>query len=167
MPILIKCDYCGKEFETYKCYEKRKVKHRFCSKKCESKFKSYNNTREKWKGGRIGKTTGYIYIFIDGKEVGEHILIMEKTIGRRLKKGEVVHHINGIKTDNRIENLQLMTNSEHVKLHGLKRKNTNPCKNCGKVAHIHGRGLCDNCYARALRKGELDKWELNIIQKKQ
>lgn len=160
------CDYCGKEFETFKCYEKRKRKNRFCSKKCEAEFKNYHNTREQWKGGRISSTTGYIYIRINGKEIGEHVLVMEKALGRRLKKGEVVHHINGIKTDNRIENLQLMTNSEHVKLHQVGRVNNSPCKKCGKYQHIHGRGLCDCCYASALRKGELDKWELSTIQKK-
>lgn len=49
--------------------------------------------------------------------VMEHRLIMEKEIGRRLKKDEVVHHINHIRTDNRIENLKLMTFSEHMSLH--------------------------------------------------
>ncbi|WP_373023367.1 HNH endonuclease [Sulfuricurvum sp.] len=45
---------------------------------------------------------------------------MEKHIGRLLMKGEVVHHINKNKLDNRTENLQVMTNSEHTKFHHLK-----------------------------------------------
>jgi len=43
---------------------------------------------------------------------------MENYIGRVLGKSEVVHHVNGKRKDNRIENLRLMTISEHLKLHG-------------------------------------------------
>ena len=46
-----------------------------------------------------------------------HRIVMEGHIGRQLERTEVVHHINGDITDNRIENLQLMTLSEHGKLH--------------------------------------------------
>ena len=53
-----------------------------------------------------------------------HVVIMEEHIGRRLRKDECVHHINQVRTDNRIENLQLMTRSEHSKLHAHKRHNS-------------------------------------------
>jgi hypothetical protein len=75
-----------------------------------------------WKGGRSKKKEGYINIYCPNHPnnhqgyVYEHRLIMEKHIGRVLLKTEIVHHINSIKDDNRIENLMLFNNhSEHTK----------------------------------------------------
>jgi hypothetical protein len=49
--------------------------------------------------------------------VPEHRVIVEQTLERPLTKDEIVHHRNGKKGDNRIENLQVMTRSEHMALH--------------------------------------------------
>lgn len=77
-----------------------------------------------WKGGRKITNKGYVqilkkgYIGTDcGGYIFEHRYIMEQFIGRHLNSGEVVHHKNGNKQDNIIENLALMKNGEHTILH--------------------------------------------------
>lgn len=62
--------------------------------------------------------SGYITVCV-GKHLRrkEHVLIAEKALARPLRKGEHVHHINCVKTDNRPENLLICTNSYHKYLH--------------------------------------------------
>ena len=71
---------------------------------------------------------GYRCITI-GENCGrlEHVVIMEQHIGRKLNKGEVVHHINGDKLDNRIENLLLMNEREHHSLHSKQYVKSGKC----------------------------------------
>lgn len=67
-----------------------------------------------WKGGKTHSSTGYVLVQMPSHPaatksgyVAEHRLVMENKIGRFLTKYETVHHINGNRTDNRENNLEL------------------------------------------------------------
>jgi len=102
-----RCLFCEKEFFTYKKEQK------FCNNKCKDFYQSGKN-HYNWKGGKHQRKDGYTLISVgNGKRNFEHRLIIERFLGRKLKSTEQIHHLNGIRDDNRIENLALLDSSKH------------------------------------------------------
>lgn len=94
---------------------------------------------------------GYRYIWRDGKAVAEHRAIMEAHLGRTLHIDEVVHHRDGNKTNNVIENLEVIDRAGHTSLHRPKRL---PCRVCGADDPHQAKGLCGKHYQQELRLQE-------------
>lgn len=81
-----------------------------------------------WKGGKKKTKKGYVMILVKGHEradrygyVMEHIIVFEQHTGIKVPTECGVHHINGKKDDNRIENLCLMTIGAHTAYHNRER----------------------------------------------
>lgn len=116
--------------------------HRTCSAACRARRKSEvsiaSNARRTsyptgpehplWRGGRHKQPNGYIRLvrpphpfpesITPGGWIYEHRAVMEVHLGRALNRREIVHHVNGDKSDNRIENLELVASqSEHAAEH--------------------------------------------------
>jgi len=92
--------------------------HKYCSKQCcYAARKGSGNPA--FKGGKVTDKNGYVRVRGKAPRRGcyEHQQVMEKILGRRLNPGEEIHHLNGVKDDNRPENLFLVDKRGHSRLH--------------------------------------------------
>lgn len=141
--LMLICPACKNEFKVPRSHVHRR---KFCSKKCrdgdleyrwEKSQRSRGARNAQWKGGRVRHTDGYVYVsapghpFASNGYVLEHRLVMEQWLRendpespfliRVLSSDFVVHHEDGNRQNNAIDNLSCMTLSEHTKHHNAER----------------------------------------------
>ena len=131
------CVDCGKERWTqYVGGNPVNIRCKTCANKI--KIRNYVKTHQGnkslgWKGGKKTDSRGYILIYLNPTDffnpmadthhyVFEHRLVVAKALGRCLHSWEIVHHKNHIRDDNRIENLQLVSDDRHKQLTILETK---------------------------------------------
>lgn len=130
-------------------------------------------------GGKTKDANGYVVLSskIHGENAGrrEHRVVMEAHLGRSLSISEIVHHKNGIKSDNRIENLEVMGRKEHNRQHALGSELS--CSACGAkrfyspaiAKTLKTPYLCRNCYPERRWEGKhplskISKGDANAIR---
>ena len=119
------CIDCGTKRSSH---NKNAVRCRVCRNKYLKTISLKRENSNAWKGGKNKTKFGYVRIHMpwhpnsSNGYVTEHRLVMEKHLGRYLKKSETVHHKNGVKDDNNIDNLELLTPSKHALIHSKTNK---------------------------------------------
>lgn len=103
------CRYCHLDkTDMQNAYRCRECYH---NERKSSWKKSLSNPGQNNKNYGIGKD-GYVKVIHNGKLYMEHRLVMERHLGRILLRGETVHHKNGVRHDNRLENLELWSHAQ-------------------------------------------------------
>lgn len=135
---VLSCAVCNREFyaQRNQIRDVERNSATYCSRAC--KYEGLRR-REPKVGHALVTTTGYVSVYLGkGKRQLEHRLVMERILGRPLQRREEVHHINGDRTDNRPDNLRILSPGEHQRFHdfGARQRATRPvliCKWCGAV----------------------------------
>ena len=99
------CHKCGKPLK--RRLKKNKPQKYLLCLQCKNSKENPNLS-----GGGLDQD-GYIKLIVDGKRIFQHRAVLEKYLGRKLEQNEIVHHLNGIRTDNRIDNLVVLNSNEH------------------------------------------------------
>lgn len=116
------CVICGQKFKIKWSHADRR---KCCSRICKDRLQKVlilGNKNPNWKGkGRFTDERGYIKVKVGNQYEYEHILIWKKNKGN-IPENYVIHHKDHDKGNNRIENLELLSNSDHMKLHAKERR---------------------------------------------
>lgn len=147
------CVLCGELFETWKCYDKRKNGNKYCSQRCCKTAQRKNKVIEEFDDVFYKNSKGYFYS--QKTKRFYHKVIYEKYHNIVVEKGFSVHHIDKNCTNNSIENLQLVSNTEHGIIHypdclqkiNIK-KPFNKCVIDCCFEKVKGHGLCNKHYQR-------------------
>ncbi|KKL59390.1 hypothetical protein LCGC14_2215840 [marine sediment metagenome] len=111
------CPNCGKEFK------KPRASSKYCSHRCMwDNNGGHNRKPESWWLNSRGYIEGRVWVDGKRRQVKQHRWVMEQHLGRAIGPREVVHHINGDKTDNKLENLEIVEYGAHTANHNLERE---------------------------------------------
>ena len=131
------CEMCGVEYKAQN--GRRHADSKYCNRSCFNESRKFLPKKKFMMFER-----GYLFEHLPdhpNNSLGYfpyHRAVMERHIGRYLLTDEIVHHINGIKDDNRIENLEILSRAEHAKIHSIKH-----------VVCLEGKMMC---YEDAMKK---------------